>query len=51
LALFGRRPLQHAHTLVMAATENLHRKRHVRRSKTACYSMTSSARGKVLSLR
>jgi hypothetical protein len=27
LALFGRRPLQHAHTLVMAATENLHKMR------------------------
>ena len=25
LALFGRRPLQSAHTLVMAATENLHK--------------------------
>jgi hypothetical protein len=33
LALFGRRPLQHAHTLVMAATENLHNNRLTQRSK------------------
>ena len=29
LTLFGRRPHQHVHSLVMPATENLHNRRHL----------------------
>jgi hypothetical protein len=44
LALFGRRPPQRVDSIVMPASENLHNKRLMRRSKRHLYSITSSVR-------
>jgi hypothetical protein len=43
LALFGRRPPQLVDSLVMPASENLHMKRLMHRSKTHLYLISSSA--------
>ena len=44
LALFGRRPQERVDSIVMPASENLHMKRLMHRSKQHRYSITSSAR-------